>query len=456
MITRKYSSKKNKVTVSDFGALKEILNTPTSKPEVLPSAQLNTNSARDAVIGLMSDFKGRSAEDIVRALESAEHAESSIRATVRLMDVRGYFNNTKGTGKVIHTLKVGACSNAKPARKVSRMFRLPEQAIIDPAGIISRFDDLDTAIWKATSDHKKRTANEIADILAEFGFERQIVRDRTVSLMMKKWFIRRELNKTAYYELRSEIKMPANKGSVEMPEPNTGRDELVTTFRPQEHKSAVVVEEHPAIQPTVTTKPLEPTSIPTPPLLATDTIRIMIWKVMSDYKEYTTPDIVLLLGDMAKTATSVASALSALDGEGWFDRKEIGRSPRYSYTLRRSIPMPTDMRRRKAEEKPAAQSEQTETQVTEKEITVHAVKNTPQPQAPLVEIAVKIKGQLFTSLEAKQLTSELSLLGYGHAAQRLEHPPKGLVTKTISIKGMEFTDAELEVLVSTLNATRFG
>lgn len=448
MITRKYSSKKNKVTVSDFGALKEILNTPTSKPEVLPSVQLNNNSARDAVIGLMSDFKGRSAEDIVRALESAEHAESSIRATVRLMDVRGYFNNTKGTGKVIHTLKVGACSDAKPARKVSRMFRLPEQAIIDPAGIISRFDNLDTAIWKATSDHKKRTANEIADILAEFGFERQIVRDRTVSLMMKKWFIRRELNKTAYYELRSEIKMPANKGSVEMPEPNTGREELVTTFRPQERPVEVVVEEfHPPVAKTATSS--------TPPLLATDTIRIMIWKVMSDYKEYTVPDIVLLLSDMAKSATSVATALSALDGEGWFDRKHIGYQPRYSYTLRRSIPMPVDMRRRKTEEAPA-QSEQTETQVTEKEITMHAVKNTPQAQAPLVEIAVKIKGQLFTNLEAKQLTSELSLLGYGHAAQRLNHPPKGLVTKTISIKGMEFTDAELEELVNTLNATRFG
>ena len=412
-------------------------------------------SPQEIVAELLADRKGRTMDEILKALKHTNHSDAALRSAVKYIEINGWLDVTL-TGpqrEETYTLKSNVQPNTSLAAKSPKMFKLPETGIVDPVGRITASDGLDLAIWKAMSDRGARTSKQIVGILVMYGFNRGAVYKRLMSLVRKDWFVRKERTEGTHYILRRDTAMPAQRAAVEMPEPNTGRDELVTTYRPQEHKPVVAVEEHPATQPT---KPPEPTSIPTPPLLATDTIRIMIWKVMSDYKEYTTPDIVLLLGDMAKTATSVATALSALDGEGWFDRKEIGRSPRYSYTLRRSIPMPTDMRRRKAEEKPAAQSEQTETQVTEKEITVHAVKNTPQAQAPLVEIAVKIKGQLFTSSEAKQLTSELSLLGYGHAAQRLNHPPKGLVTKTISIKGMEFTDAELEVLVSTLNATRFG
>lgn len=416
-------------------------------------------SPQEVVAKLLTDRKGRTMDEILKALKHTNHSDVALRSAVKYIEVNGWLDVTP-TGpqrEETYTLKPDVHLSTSMAVKSPKMFKLPETGIVDPIGRITASDGLDLAIWKAMSDRGARTSKQIVGILVLYGFNRGAVYKRLMSLVRKGWFLRKERTEGTHYILRRDTAMPEQKAAVEMPDPNTGREELVTTFRPQEHKSVVAIEEHPAIQPTVTTKPLEPASIPTPPLLATDTIRIMIWKVMSDYKEYTTPDVVLLLGDMAKTATSVATALSGLDGEGWFDRKEIGRSPRYSYTLRRSIPMPTDMRRRKAEEKTDAQSEQTETQVTEtKEITVQAVKNTPQLQAPLVEIAVKIKGRIFTNQEVKQLTSELSLLGYGHAAQRFNQAPKGLVTKTIYIKGMEFSDAELEELVNTLSAARFN
>jgi len=240
-----------------------------------------------------------------------------------------------------------------------------------------------------------------------------------------------------------------------MPEPNIGREELVTTYRPQDHEPIVALQDETINickpqQEIVEEKETTGAKSENIALVQGDSIHLMIWKVMCDYRPYTSADVSLLLSDMGVPTSSVYSMMSQLNKKGWFEREEAGIPPRFTYTLKHSIPMPLGA--------PLDISQENTTNTEEgTTMTRAATAATKEPltqvqKQPLIEVVIKIKGQIFSDEEVKQLGNELAMLGYGNGVFR--KPTRSLVSTAITIKGVSFTGEELEDLMDHLKSKK--
>lgn len=230
-----------------------------------------------------------------------------------------------------------------------------------------------------------------------------------------------------------------------------------------------------------------------------DHLTTLIWKAMADFKPYKSEDVAVLVQLIrpSQSVKSVQNKLSALGIQGWFKIERVGAAN--VYTLKEEIANPnlkvndllnarmTVARAALAGSQEPEQSQQQELPVetpqqafakgadeflaanaaavqttteNNQEIEMNKaslVQVTPITNAiaaPLIELAIPIKGEKFSFAECRQLVEELRALGYGRdggAVQALS-----LVNQQVTIKGIVFEKSELDEIVKALIAEGFG
>lgn len=186
-----------------------------------------------------------------------------------------------------------------------------------------------------------------------------------------------------------------------------------------------------------------------------DSVVVLIWKAMSDYKPYKTSEVATLIQAIRPEVKTIAvqNMMSTLKAKGWFIKSESN-----TLTLRRDQKLPVPKGRAEKtssllegptskQEEPAMASQVTQTPPPPTSLVQVKTHESQQPKVALLDLAVKIKGQVFTLGECRQLVHELRGLGYGRPVHQ---PQTGLVSRSITIKGIDFTEAELEDVVRGL------
>jgi hypothetical protein len=235
--------------------------------------------------------------------------------------------------------------------------------------------------------------------------------------------------------------------------------------------------------------PMNPVIDLAPTMAEDDHLNTLIWKVMSDHKPYKSEDVITLvqLVRPSQSAKSITNRLSALGIEGWFDISKEGRAnvwvlkpgianPKlkvneplaaYHATQRAAAQAKSPQQELPVQtEQPAAQPEIADNKETEDmsaatnskyNATPSLVQVTPKAApiaAPLIELAIPIKGEKFSFAECRQLVEELRALGYGRESGAVSQ--LSLVNQQVTIKGIVFEKNELDDIVKSLIAEGFG
>jgi hypothetical protein len=235
--------------------------------------------------------------------------------------------------------------------------------------------------------------------------------------------------------------------------------------------------------------PMNPVIDLAPTMAEDDHLNTLIWKAMSDHKPYKSEDVITLvqLVRPSQSAKSITNRLSALGIEGWFDISKEGRAnvwvlkpgianPKlkvneplaaYHATQRAAAQAKSPQQELPVQtEQPAAQPEIADNKETEDmsaatnskyNATPSLVQVTPKAApiaAPLIELAIPIKGEKFSFAECRQLVEELRALGYGRESGAVSQ--LSLVNQQVTIKGIVFEKNELDEIVKSLIAEGFG
>jgi hypothetical protein len=235
--------------------------------------------------------------------------------------------------------------------------------------------------------------------------------------------------------------------------------------------------------------PMNPVIDLAPTMAEDDHLNTLIWKAMSDHKPYKSEDVITLvqLVRPSQSAKSITNRLSALGIEGWFDISKEGRAnvwvlkpgianPKlkvneplaaYHATQRAAAQAKSPQQELPVQtEQPAAQPEIADNKETEDmsaatnskyNATPSLVQVTPKAApiaAPLIELAIPIKGEKFSFAECRQLVEELRALGYGRESGAVSQ--LSLVNQQVTIKGIVFEKNELDDIVKSLIAEGFG
>lgn len=186
-----------------------------------------------------------------------------------------------------------------------------------------------------------------------------------------------------------------------------------------------------------------------------DSVDLAIWKVMSDYKPYSSTDVATMLSIHGFKPTTVRPRISTLHGnghDGWFTRiTDHANHRQFIYTLRREIEAPVNKPGTAVTAK-APRSGQASLALTE---TAAPTPTNPAPQEitmpanqdlPLLQFNVSIKGKQYSIDEARAMGQELLEGGFGE-----ENDDKGAGTSRflkvkIELDGMAFTMEEANTL----------
>lgn len=465
------ASKMNQSSV--IGMANEIYSRPTASAPVALDVNVPLS---ENIFRIMSDYKGRTIPELISALKSVEPDGDTVKSTMIFLNNAGWFDYTKQAAfkDVVYTLKrnlKNAIVEKGTMKKTQAVkpFKMVTTGIIDPAGVVKVTESLDLSIWKVTADRKARTCAEIGELLAAFGINRELAKDRFMKLVNKGWYIRQQRHKITYYTLKKGIPMPVDENAKEqnaialkaVPQMTKLQDVPVTVIP----KNVEPVLE--SATPSVKSEPKEtPVLKTTPVILESDSIFVKIWKVMSDYKPYTYQEIHLLLSEFGIKAGSISSRLSVLNNyHNWFTVESAGRG--FAYTLKREISMPDEsfigdprtMPNHEVKSTPAESQAMTKPAKT----PVHVTPSTPStPSAPalvtpLVEIIIRVKGIDLTFMEAREITKVLKSQGYGQGYGGKNNVSSNnlLISTNVSIKGQTFMPEELETITRVLIADNF-
>lgn len=208
--------------------------------------------------------------------------------------------------------------------------------------------------------------------------------------------------------------------------------------------------------------PMEPVPFQHPPLLTTDGLMTLIWKVMSDHKPYSVRDVALLLSGMGVKENTVAAKMSKLHlEENWFVVGETWTATnrkKRSYTLRSVIAMPQNETPYLRHNKTAGVSSvpvPTPEPVLTAPMEVQAVVVEKEIIPSLIEFHIKLKGVSFSFQEMAEVFTYLVASGYDKI-NLSPFAPSSLITTTIMIKGIPFTSEELKQVLMTLQTAGFG
>lgn len=213
------------------------------------------------------------------------------------------------------------------------------------------------------------------------------------------------------------------------------------------------------VQPEVKAAVAVATPIPLHTIVKEEGFHVSIWKAMCDYREYTAPEVGILLEAVGFNPKSVSTQLGELwKKKGWFIRRPVAGSKTYAYTLKREIKMPepaviTPKPDAPVETQPQLQLE-TKPDVPKAKEEIMAAQPAAEVNAPaLFEFNLRLKGIDFDINEAKELTQYLNQNDY--SAPPEEEVPS-LIQTTVKIKSVEFSRHELMLIKSKLNKAGFG
>lgn len=460
---------------------------PTTVVEI-PAATISRDDPIDvAVLKFMSTHKGYTPDEIHYGLVDKVSDPKMVRPTLFALNNNGYFDSNiimvAGQSKTIYTLKRGRSHHdlTTDVRRPSigiKKFKVPDGPVTARMVQISLSDGIDLAVYKLLSDRKWYSRNDVMEILAPFGFNASDVKKRFITLGYGKrnWFERQDTGTILNYRLRAGIKQPAI-GEV-VPEDETvflGNYEDLHVGEPV--AEAVAVEAVEAAIEDITAV----SHCPQPG----DSVDVAIWKVMSDYNAYSAPDVQVLLEEYPYNQKTVAVKMSKLFALGWFDRTQPEGKRAFHYTLRRDIPMPQAAAKltpielaaialakrdeadiqavhaalaTQAEQAVAAPAaEQTTTNaVSDKEHEVMSATASPllsvvtknEPVvAPMLDVAITMRGIAITLTEFGQLYKELRSQGFQAGGVK----KSALIETKYAIKGTEFTHDELNELVGKMS-----
>lgn len=383
-------------------------------------------------------------------------------------------------------------NEGEPAHKP---FKLPEVAIVDPAGIIIFEQGIDIAIWKIMQDHEWRSLEDIALLLYTYGFQAYAVKSRVKTLHELgtggiRWFDTTRKNKLRrrnpepYYKLRLGVVCPKvgalSMSSIESlpsePQELSGEQAVQAILSGNSVFSVPAV----ASESVADAQPKESAVEYDTEVRQGDHFPVVLWKVLIGKKAVPVREMARLVEPYGFNEVMCASIMKQWVQAGYLNRDEAkGEGDRRVvnvYTLR-ELPMPafrTNSRSKFAElpgATPAAQrtDEPKETtlipevpaaadkaqphqdpgplfsQQAPTEVATPAAKPAVNACAPLVRHLVVIKGVEFTLAELDQIIAEMNALKlFAWVAM-----PNRVVKAQFEIKGVQLTPEELnEVLQS--------
>jgi hypothetical protein len=494
-------------TLKDLGSLPNLF-TP-SEPAVPFAQALAEHDAQpepvedidNCIVDLMRNYRGWTVGDVQRCLKGHPDVDL-VPSLMNKFAFEGKFEIMITPARPNnYTLKKQPLTGtiAKPGKWVQREEVGVRQAP-DPKGVIRLEDGIDVGIWKVMSDGKFRTKNEICAILSEYKFDRIQLNRRVDSFInSRNYFDRRTAGaKGMGYALKKHMPMPSTLNVLEQARPDvpseltqiTGNlsdqfmpstktaiaqiDEVIATAR-------VAQQEHKVVHAAAVVAPVKPVVV-VPVIELTDTMAQAAWKAISDHKPYRSAEVFMLLQTVFPDIKeqSLYARLSQMYSEGLLMRTPDldSKSRGFIYTLKEGVPMPKSRpigpKSQKAEapvaethqepaqqELPVAQAQEPITPAAPQEniemnkpslVTVRTAAPAA-PAAPLLDLNVRIKGEVFSLEECRQLTEELQKLGFG---QNKHRPKTSLVEQSVLIKGVEFTADELDQIVNGLLAERLS
>jgi len=352
----------------------------------------------------------------------------------------------------------------------------PTTSLLPVAAAILPDDPIIVKIWKLMSDYLPHSSADITSHPSLSDSTKANLQKRISRLTNDGWFTRSAGGDRGsyYYTLRADVPMPVDRSRIGL---NAGAANV---------------------------KPIPAHPIPQAGMVQTfnpafDGMMLTIWKVLCDYKSYTSQEVVLLLREYGVNAQTVFAALSRMASLGWVTReREPSKSgTAYRYTLKTTTqpPRPTQgshsrkltddvkpqgddavkavLSRSLAEvfetamHNPLSVEESAKIDAAAKALLAtpayvakmaahfagrpaEKVTNTAAAEAvawPLLDTQIRIKGKVISDEDAYHLTAELKLLGYGIGRDR---SAVVMVKSTIEILGLQFTPEELEALAQGL------
>jgi hypothetical protein len=405
-----------------------------------------------AIVKYMSSHKGYTLDEIYSALWYKVQDPEALKPTMFMLNAKGWFDvrHMASTGTTVYVLRpnktvADLLADTRRPTQVRKKFKLPETASIDPNGKIVISEGADIAIWKLMQDRNWRTAKQILAMLQEFGFEKAVADKRlTKYTNSKSWFDRRGVGSATEYRLKNGVKLPlpsdAPTGPVLVPEPNP----LPTTVAA--HVEAPVEEVLSVIENTMPEQKIEPVKID-----GTEDVIEAIWKVMADRKFYTASDLTVLLTDYGFRASQISPVMTRMHQQELFVRTKVptgaktGPKHAYAYQLVEGAVMP--IKAKKTGPKPL--QEQTQQELPEMHQLVKPVPVVIDDEAPLLNIAISIKGHHLTIAQFVQLAIDLKAMGFGGPA--VQKP--SLIETQYTIENKMFTRSELKDLYGKILAT---
>lgn len=461
-----------------------------------------------AVVRVMADGMDYSVFQVVTILKDLYEDSHAIRMTMQRLHTEGVLARNRDVytvkkSSVKSFLEEGFTKTTTNGSLKPFELKEPNVSAPDEMGIIRLSDGIDLCVWKIMQDRNWREFADVISIAASYGnINRAIWRNRMAALVKKSWFDVRQYGQGNQYRLKKHIQPPA----AETPEvkpliPTKGphtypTDKLAGASSVNPILNAVAGElihsagianlPNDEVQDIASTpgfgdgladhstedvaqRMAEELLTSREPIAINsgDSVRVAIWKVMCDLKEYSAADVALLLEDFDYKATTVKPYMTILMREGWFERFEhrTGTTNRltYTYRLKAEIPNPDVIPTEVLEEIEATtnevpQQEQLDLTQPSNETTMSNVTAIHQPNSALEEpqlynVSITLKGIPFTVAEAHQLSEEL--LGAGYGASNVL-PRSKMFERTVTLRGKTFTEEELDTVSKRLLEDGFG
>jgi hypothetical protein len=346
-------------------------NGPVTKVEVGAAVKIPQITAEDSIDSIVVKFirenPNLNEDEIMAALIPVIQMPDKITAAISQLYRAGLIMQTpvlvNGSTLTVYRAKHNALTSLTKAQDAGsitpKMFKLPDVAIVDPAGRIIFEQGMDIAIWKIMQDHEWRSLEDIALLLHTYGFHTHAVKTRVRTLLDVgtggiRWFEttrknkQRRKNPEPYYKLRLGVDCPklgilsVGKGVAEEPEEKSG-DEAVDAILSGNSVFSVPAQVPEAVAET-NTQPQESAVEYDTEVREGDHFPVVLWKVMIGKQDLRVRDLGKLVEPYGFDEGMCASIMSVWVHAGYLNKRvtkeECDMRPVNVYTLR-DKPMPT-------------------------------------------------------------------------------------------------------------------
>lgn len=502
--------------IAKAAADRDTVPTPPVPPAALDLGEFDFQPDDSVLVCLakaMADCQAHGILELVRLLRPTAYNSDQIEEGLELLVKRMFVVITANNGHLkreftmrrSHLLGVPALSaeieaslktnnTEEDMQRSTLMLPIAARRAPDVIGPVILEEGMDRGIWKTMADRKPRTASLISSLLVSFGFARDPVNRRVITLFRRGWFEQDGARGNTSYTLRKTIKLPVNDSAdpqddVEPEEQGMKVNQLNETVHPtvtgRDYSTNTIEGQRPLEQQTLSgligrSAPEEVAAITdtTPEqfkLLDTDSLAGAVWKVMQDRFTYTSNEVMLLLSGTRWAKGSIHVKISKLYATGnWFDRNEEV-SP-FTYVMKEGVPNPDVKATAPAEKKEPEVDPKQQSLLEEKEemknvappvttsglkqptITgediVNAIHANPELKS-LTGLADAITGT-DNDLRDESNTSKSVINQHGNDHSNDLPEPAATIEIAIKIKGVSFSADEAKVICGELLGAGFG